>query len=141
MVEILSVLLLLIFASLGGIHFYWVLGGKWGLEQALPTKEAGEKALQPGKLVTIVVGLGLTFFGIFYLMQSGLVDMHLPDWVNELGAWFIPGIFTIRAIGDFNYVGFFKKIKNTTFAKADSTFFSPLCMIIGVMGFIIQLNH
>jgi len=53
--------------------------------------------------------------------------------------WFIPIIFILRAVGDFNYVGIFKKIKNTEFARADSKIFIPLCLIIGICGITIKL--
>jgi hypothetical protein len=46
-------------------------------------------------------------------------------------------IFLIRAIGDFRYVGFLKKIKNTKFAKKDTKYYSPLCSLISVLAFII----
>ncbi|MEM6843120.1 MAG: DUF3995 domain-containing protein [Bacteroidota bacterium] len=50
-------------------------------------------------------------------------------------------IFILRALGEFNYVGFFKRVKNTEFARADSRIFSPLCLGIGVIGILIQLMH
>jgi hypothetical protein len=45
----------------------------------------------------------------------------------------------LRAIGDFNYVGFFKKIKHTKFGKNDTKYFSPLCLTIGVLTIILEL--
>jgi len=39
----------------------------------------------------------------------------------------------LRAIGEFKYLGFFKKIKNTEFAIADSKLFSPLSLAIGFL--------
>jgi len=47
-------------------------------------------------------------------------------------------IFLLRAIGDFNYVGFFKKIKDTNFGKMDSKYYSPLCLVIAIMGFAVK---
>jgi len=38
--------------------------------------------------------------------------------------------FFFRAVGDFNYVGFFKKVKNTGFAKRDNRYYSPLCLLV-----------
>ncbi|WP_281635816.1 DUF3995 domain-containing protein [Flavobacterium marginilacus] len=45
----------------------------------------------------------------------------------------------MRAIGDFNYVGFFKKIKLAKFGKNDTKYFSPLCLIIGILTLILEL--
>ena len=125
---ILSIILLVIFTSLGFIHFYWSLGGKWGLEKALPTKEVGEKAIEPPKIATVTVGIGLISFGLFYLIKSGLVSFQIQNWIITYVGWFIPPIFILRAIGEFKYVGIFKKIKNTDFAKADTKLFVPLCL-------------
>ena len=141
MITALSIILFVIFSSLGFIHFYWLLGGKWGLEQALPTKETGQKAMEPPKIATVIVGIGLISFGLIYLIKTGLINFQIPNWIITCGSWVIPCIFILRAIGDFNYVGLFKKIKNTEFAKADSKWFSPLCLTIGILGILIQLMN
>lgn len=135
---ILSILLSIIFISLGMIHFNWVIGGKFGFSESLPTKENGERVLNPKKTDSAIVGMGLTAFGIFYLFRSGIMGYELPDWMVQFGGWIIPIIFLLRAVGEFKYVGFFKRIKTTAFGKLDTRFFSPLCLIIGVLGIIIQ---
>lgn len=138
---LLSTTLFVIFTSLGFIHFYWLSGGKWGLEKALPTKEMGEKAIEPPMIATMIVGIGLVSFGLFYLIKSGLVSLQIPNWIMLYIGWIIPSVFILRAIGDFNYVGFFKKIKNTDFAEADTKWFVPLCLTIGIIGMVIQLMN
>ena len=138
MLTILSLSLSIIFTSLGFIHFYWLFGGKWGLKKVIPTKENGSNNLSIPKFATVVVALVLTSFGLIYFAKSELNAFALPSWINT-ALWFIPTIFLLRAIGDFNYVGIFKKIKNTEFAKADSRWFVPLCLTIGIVGLLIQL--
>ncbi len=140
-VIILSVILFLIFAVLGGFHFYWLLGGKWGLEMVIPSKGNKASTVSIPKFATLIVGLVLVLFGQIYLVKSGLIAVSVPNWVTNYGYWFIPSIFVLRAIGEFKYVGFFKKIKNTEFAKADSKIFSPLCITIGIIGILIQLMN
>lgn len=133
---ILSILLSIIFIVLGIIHFNWVIGGKFGFSESLPTKKNGERVLNPKKMDSAIVGIGLTAFGIFYILESGLVDMNPPEWIMKYGSWVIPSVFLLRSIGEFKYVGFFKKVKKTDFAKWDKKLFSPLCLAIGI---IIQL--
>ena len=140
MILVLSTLLLILFTSLGLIHFYWLFGGKWGLKQAVPTKSKGEKAMDPPKVATALVGIGLMLFGGLYLIKSGLLSIQIPNWLTLYGGWIIPSLFLVRAIGDFNYIGLFKKVKDTEFAKADSKLFVPLCLLIGVLGLLIQLK-
>lgn len=136
---ILSILLSLILIGLGLIHFNWVNGGKYGFAESLPTEENGERVLNPKKIDSAIVGIGLTAFGIFYILKSGLTEYNLPDWIMKYGGWIIPIIFILRAIGEFKYVGFFKSIKKTDFGKLDTKLFSPLCLIIGILGIIIHL--
>lgn len=135
----LSIVLSLILISLGIIHFNWVVGGKYGFAASLPTKESGERVLNPKKTSTALVGIGLTAFGLFYIFKSGLTNINLPTWISDFGGWIIPVIFILRAIGDFKYVGFFKRIKQTDFGRLDTKFFSPLCLLIGFLGILIQM--
>ncbi len=98
---ILSFLLSLILIGLGIIHFNWVVGGKYGFAESMPTKENGERVLNPKKIDSAIVGLGLTAFGLFYVFKSGIITNYLPDWITEYGGWIIPSIFILRAIGEF----------------------------------------
>ncbi|KAA1246641.1 DUF3995 domain-containing protein [Aquimarina sp. RZ0] len=139
MTTIVSIILLAIFIALGFIHFYWLFGGKWGLEMVIPTKNNQTNILSIPKFATLIVALVLLLFGLMYLMKSGFINIQVPNWVTNYGSWLIPSIFILRAIGDFKYLGFFKKIKKTNFAKADSNLFSPLCLSIGILGILIQL--
>lgn len=135
-----SLLLSVIFFLLGMIHFHWAFGGKYGFEHTLPTNEQGKRMLNPRKIDSAIVGLGLVAFGLFYFFQTGLIAVALPGWIIKYVGWIIPSIFLLRAIGDFKYVGFFKKIKQTSFGRRDTKVFSPLCFIIAVVGFAIQWN-
>lgn len=135
----LSLLLCVIFMILGGFHIYWVLGGTFGVDKVIPTKDSTANSIPVPPIATWFVALVLMSFGILYLAKSGLMTMPLPDWMTTIAYWFIPSIFLLRAIGEFNYVGFFKKIQDTAFAKADSLLFSPLCLLIGAMGLLVQV--
>lgn len=137
---ILAAILSLIFFILAAIHFNWVFGGKFGFEEALPTKENGARILNPKKIDSAVVGMSLGAFALFYLLRLGIVDYNMPAWLLKYGGWSIPVIFMLRAIGDFKYVGFFKKVKTTVFAQWDTKLFSPLCLTIAILAIIVQLN-
>ncbi|WP_226000012.1 DUF3995 domain-containing protein [Paenibacillus sp. BJ-4] len=47
------------------------------------------------------------------------------------GAGLLSCLFILRSIGDFKWVGFFKRKKGTVFAKWDSVLYSPLCFLLG----------
>ena len=133
MMILLSILLADIFFGLSCIHIYWGLGGKWAFADAFPTNEDGTQLQQvPGMAASFIVAAGLFCFGLFYLIKAEIVSISLPTILNNYGLWIIAGIFLLRAIGDFNYVGIFKKIKTTPFAKKDNKIYTPLCMFIGL---------
>lgn len=132
-------MLILIFLFLSGVHVYWALGGKWGLDAAIPTDPNSKKKLNPPPLLTAIVANGLFAFAVYYMLVAGWVQMDLPHWLLQLAGWGIPSIFLLRAIGDFQYVGLFKKVKGTAFAQADNRIFVPLCLVIAVLGFSLQL--
>lgn len=136
---ILSILLSILFFGLGLIHFNWVVGGEFGFIASLPTKENGEKLFTPRKIDSAIVGIVLTAFGCFYLIKTGLIENFLPERVFAYNGWIISIIFLLRAIGEFKYVGFFKRIKQTDFGKLDTKLFSPLCLVIGILGITIEL--
>lgn len=138
-VSTLSILLFIIFLILASIHLYWVFGGKWGLKNAIPTKEKSTDVnFKPSNIATLIVALVLFSFACFYFIQTNLISYRLPKWTRFI-LWFLPSIFLLRAIGDFKYVGFFKKITSTLFAKWDRILFTPLCLIISLIGYIINL--
>ncbi len=138
-VTTLSILLLIIFSILSGLHFYWLFGGVWGLSKSIPTKNNKELVLKISKVATLIVAIVLGLVGLLYFSKLEFINFHYTHWMLDYSYWIIPIIFILRAVGDFNYVGIFKKIKDTEFAKADSKIVIPLCLIIGICGVTIQL--
>jgi hypothetical protein len=128
-----------VFLMLAFIHFYWSLGGKWGFSVSIPTKENHEKVLNPTAVDCFVVAIGLLAFAFFTLIKIQLIAFALPSIILNHGLLVISGIFTLRAIGEFKYVGFFKKIENTSFGQLDSRYYSPFCLALGIMGVILEL--
>lgn len=139
--SVLLVILSTIYILIGLLHFYWLFGGKFGFENSIPTKQSGEIVLNPKVIDFISVGIGLILFGLYYVLLLTQVDLRFPNWLMISVGWVIPTIFFIRAIGDFNYVGFFKKVKGTSFAKADTKFFSVLCLFLALSGYGISLMN
>ncbi len=138
-VSILSGILSVVFLLFSVFHFYWFFGGSYGLTKVIPTKGNKANTVKIPKLATLLVALVLLSFSLLYSIKSGILFFDILGWLSDFCYWFIPIVFILRAIGEFNYTGFFKRIKNTEFARADSTFFSPLCLLIGIIGIIIQL--
>jgi hypothetical protein len=132
-------LLVIIFVLISFLHFYWAAGGKWAIDNVVPRDEEGSPVLKTGVGASVVVGLGLLFFALYYLLLTGIVEFTAPDIILNSFGWIIPSIFLLRAIGDFKYIGFTKKIKNTTFARLDTVYFAKLCLLIASLGLLIQV--
>ncbi|MCW9026693.1 MAG: DUF3995 domain-containing protein [Thiovulaceae bacterium] len=131
--DFITIITILTLIIMGLFHFYWAFGGKVGLDKALPSKD-GKLLLNPSKGLTFFVGVILIFFShIAYGLQ--FYDFTIKSNVNFYfySGLFLSAIFTLRALGEFNVVGFFKKIKNTEFANYDTKYFSPLCLVLGIV--------
>ena len=134
MVMLASLLLVIIFFLIASLHFYWGVGGRWAIDSVVPTNDKGERILKTSPLSCFVVGFGLLSFSIYYLMLAA--NIELPFTMRNSVGWIIPSIFLLRGIGDFKYAGFMKKEKGTTFGRLDSTYFTPLCLLIAALGFV-----
>ena len=126
LIAIITITLLVIMAI---FHFYWGFGGHVGLDKVLPTKD-GKRLINPGKILTLFVGIVL--LGFSFLAYSLHFNTLNADFTLYVG-WGISTLFFLRAIGDFNAVGFFKKITSTDFAKYDTNYFSPLCLYLAIV--------
>ncbi|NRF37203.1 DUF3995 domain-containing protein [Pedobacter foliorum] len=132
MIQILLVINSLIFFCLAAIHVYWALGGKWGENAVVPTNGNGKKLFNPGVMGTLIVALGLLLFMLTDLAYSGLIKFELNKNTMNYAITAIGAIFLVRAIGNFNNVGFTKRRTQSVFAKMDTRYYAPLCLFIGV---------
>lgn len=118
------------------LHLYWIFGGKWGFANTIPTnRETNTPVFKPGKLGTLIVATGLLFFACVTLCNRFNIDISLLKYLN----YAISIIFLLRTIGDFKYVGLFKKVKNTPFANYDDKYFVPLCAYLAISTFIVAV--
>ena len=138
---ILSIATAFILLMLSLLHFYWALGGTWGIESTIPErfkdiyhKEANKFMIV---LATLVVAFGLLAFSIIILSNYFFTDQFLPQiWVKRLSK-LISILFLARALGDFNMFGLFKKQDGSKFCEKDSQIFVPLCLVLGISCLIL----
>ena len=97
------------------------------------------KYLRPPRS-TAVVAIGLLLFGLIEMGNTGLFSEWVEQKYFRWGNLLIGFVFFARAVGDFNYVGFFKRVKNTAFAHNDSYYYSPLCLFISVTSVMITIE-
>ena len=138
MIRILGILLAIIFAILGFFHLYWAVGGRFGGGAAIPTGSGGARLLNPSPLGTVLVAMALFAAMLVLLGRLKIWGAFIPSWIFYWGTWVISLLFLLRTIGDFRYVGFFKSITGTNFAYWDTILFSPLCLFIAAVAFLIS---
>jgi hypothetical protein len=131
------------------LHFYWMLGGKWGGAQALPTNPEGKQVLNPSAVACGIVAVALLIGSLLFAHFAGLSFLDF-DWLPSKlkthpskleilrgGLWAAAAVFLLRAMGDFKFVGFTKSVKNTSFGRLDTLYYSPLCLVLGTISLII----
>ncbi len=126
---------ILILIILAGLHIYWAAGGKTGKDVAIPTVNK-RPVLKPTAMTTMMVAVGL--FAMAALLAVRIGWLHLPaipglSSLVRVGAWLIAAAFALRAVGDFRYVGFFKRIRDSRFARLDTFAYSPLCAFLALL--------
>jgi hypothetical protein len=120
---------------LAGMHLYWAAGGKAGKGAAVPSA-SGRPLMRPSVLGTAMVAVGLCVMAALLALRIGWLNVPaLPGngVVIEVGAWLIAAVFGLRAIGDFRYVGFFKRMRDSRFARLDTLAYSPLCACLALL--------
>ena len=138
MIRILGILLAVIFSVLSFFHLYWAAGGRFGGGAAIPTASGGERLFNPSPFGTILVAAALFAAMLVVLGRLKIWGAFVPGWIFYSGTWVISLLFLLRTIGDFRYVGFFKSVTETNFARWDTILFSPLCLFIGIVAFLIS---
>ncbi len=122
------------------LHVYWACGGRWGSKVAVPVKEGGDgPTFVPSKTGTLLVAVLIVIAAMLILMQGGYLQSFQANIISKIGCIVCTFVFFIRAIGDFKYVGFFKKITHSQFARNDTWFYSPLCLCFGVVYMFVLL--
>jgi hypothetical protein len=124
--------------AIGGLHVYWAAGGTWGATAAVPARE-GKPLFRPGRAATVLVAILLFLGAALLAARLGVFGRPKPGWLLGAGAWTLAGVFLARAIGDFRWVGFFKRHTGTRFAALDSAFYSPLCLAIAAGCAVVAL--
>ncbi|PJM89575.1 DUF3995 domain-containing protein [Achromobacter ruhlandii] len=118
----------IVFVVLGLWHAYWAAGGRLAHRAALPIQN-GQPLFRPSPLGTLAVAAPLIGCAWITAANGGLVTAPALRWLPWLGMAVALGLLA-RAIGDFRYVGFFKRKGEDPFARLDTRFYSPLCLLL-----------
>jgi hypothetical protein len=119
-----------VFLLLGLWHVYMASARAPGVLDGAVPSAGGEPVFVPSRPVTYAVAMVLFLCAGLVAAAAGVIPSALPPAVLTVGSWLLAlGLFA-RAIGDFRFVGFFKRVKGSRFARLDSVFYSPLCLAL-----------
>lgn len=126
-----ALLLILIFTAISLLHIYWAFGGRWAAQAVIPELPGGQATFKPGMVATLMVAAGLAIMALFIAAAQGWLNISfLNTSIIRYGYITLIVIFGLRAIGDFRYVGLFKRLRTTLFARNDTRYYTPLCLLI-----------
>lgn len=136
-----AVAIVCVFAALSLLHAYWAFGGKFGIDAAVPERpgrpggggdERPVKAFKPSFAATWLVAGVLASVSVLVSLRAGLFAPVISHWTLRGTIIAIAIALLARAVGDFNLVGFFKRVRGTVFARLDTWLYSPLCVGLGL---------
>lgn len=126
----LAVAVCLVFVVLALWHFRMAFGGLPSSEGGAVPSLDGKPLFVPSTRSTLAVGIVLLLFAALVAATAGLLATGLPPaWLHWASTALAVGLLA-RAVGEFRYVGFFKRVRGTRFAKLDTMLYSPLCLLL-----------
>lgn len=131
--------LTLVLLSLAAVHLYWATRGA-GTTVGIPSHPDGTPIFRPGRVATFGVAVGLGVAALLVAGRAGLADVGISPVVLHVGVWGVAVAFMLRTVGEFRYVGLFKRVRGTPFARWDTRLFTPLCAAIATAAVVVACS-
>lgn len=112
-------------------HAYWAARGPHGLAAVVPDR-GGKPLFRPGRIGTALVAFALLAAALLVAEQTLGFMPAVSSSSTAVGCWILAVLLLLRTVGDFRYVGLFKRVKDTVFAYWDTAAYTPLCLLLGV---------
>jgi hypothetical protein len=126
---VLPILVCFIFMVLALWHVRMAFGPMVSESGAVPSID-GKPLFVPSRRSTLLVAFALVGFAAAVAGAAGLVPLGVPlRWLSWACYLLALGLLA-RAIGEFKYVGFFKRVRGSKFARLDTLVYSPLCLFL-----------
>ncbi len=86
----------------------------------------------PGPFATSAVAVLLLLAAAICVSQAQLLGVPRAP-LARVGVWALLVLFLLRAIGEFKFIGLFKRVRNTRFSRLDTWVYSPLCLTVSAL--------
>jgi len=117
-------------------HFHWAFGGRHGFAVSLPQRADGEPVLRHllhwWRPAALMVALALVLLGAMVAAKAVRIEHGLDPHLLDLLLLGTGVAFVARALVPNLYVGFFKRLRSTRWARYDTRLYSPLFLILGL---------
>ena len=138
MITLVAALVAIVFCLISLLHIGWATGLGTDRWQAIPERN-GAPLFQPRPLATLCVAALLFLAALLVTQRAGLGRALLPQAIVSPGCWAVAVALVARSVGEFRYVGFFKRVRGTGFARMDTRLYSPLALLLGVGAGLVAL--
>ena len=132
---ILSLMVSSTFVLLAVWHVRMAFGSVAAVSGAVPVVD-GRPLFVPSRAATLAVATALLLCAVLVAATGGIVNPGIPRRILSGLSYALAVGLLARAIGEFRSVGFFKRVTGSRFARLDTLFYSPLCLLLaaGVAG-------
>ncbi|HYJ82972.1 MAG TPA: DUF3995 domain-containing protein [Allosphingosinicella sp.] len=128
---------LAIIAFAAFFHLHWALGGRLGYSVSLPQRPDGTPVMAHRlpwwRPAAGAVALGLAALALLLLAEAGHLPLPVPPALVRAALLATGAAFALRALVPNRYVGFFKTLRGTRWARWDSRLYSPLFLLLGLL--------
>ncbi|HEX8468955.1 MAG TPA: DUF3995 domain-containing protein [Allosphingosinicella sp.] len=133
-----SVLLALaIIGFAAAFHIHWAFGGQAGYAVSLPQRPDGAPVMADRlawwRVAAGAVALALVALALLLLAHAGHLPELLPPRLARATLLAAGAAFVSRALIPNRYVGFFKSLRTTRWARFDTYLYSPLFLLLGLI--------
>src|SRR4051812_3769255 len=130
-------LALAIIAFAAAFHLCWALGGRLGFPVSLPQRPDGTPVMAHRfswwRPAAGAVALALAALALLLLAFAGHLPLPLPRRLARAALLAVAAAFAARALVPNPYVGFFKSLRATRWARYDTRLYSPLFLLLALL--------
>jgi len=137
---VIPIIVCITFITLALWHFKMAFGPVSGTSGSVPFVD-GKPLFVPSRGATIAVGAVLLLFALLVAVTGRVIPLVLPRVVLTWLSYGLALGLLARAIGEFKYVGFFKRVRGSRFATLDTLLFSPLCLLLALAVAFVALEN
>jgi hypothetical protein len=129
-----------VFVLLALWHVRMAFGPMTGESGAVPSVN-GKPVFVPTQRSTLLVAVALLICAALVAAAGGAMQVGIPAAALSWLCYLLALGLLVRAVGDFKYVGFFKRVRGSPFARMDTVVYSPLCLLLSAGVAVVASGH